>query len=283
MLTGKACCFFNFVNTNDIDMKEFLQELYERNGLLFWFGAANIFLSLLFFILSRTSTIQVLGINAWIKPLKFALSIAIYSWTMAWFIAYLPQFNKNLFAWSVILLLGFEIIYIGIQAGRGQLSHFNQSSGIYKTLYVLMAFAATATSIYTAYIGVLFFINRFAQLPDYYVWSIRLGILLFVLFSFEGFIMGARLSHTVGGKDGGKGLPFVNWSITKGDLRIAHFVGMHALQVLPFLSYYLFRNTMMTLLIAFFYAGVATMILLIALQGKPIFKTNEHETKTMVA
>lgn len=264
-------------------MKEFLFELKSRSDLLFYFGLTNLVLAALFLLLGRIAKVQVLGINAWIKPLKFALSIAIYAWTMAWFIAYLPTFNKNLFAGSVIALLGFEISYIALQAARGQLSHFNISTPFYRSLYMLMAFAATAVAAYTAYIGVLFFAGRFTQLEAHYLWSIRLGILLFVVFSFEGFLMGAKLSHTVGGPDGSIGLPLVNWSLKYGDLRIAHFVGMHAMQVLPLLSFYLIRNSFLTILVAFVYASVATMVLVIALNGKPIVKTNRYETKAVAA
>lgn len=264
-------------------MKEFLIELSLRNDLLFWFGVSNLLLATLFLIFSRVSNAQVLGINAWIKPFKFALSIAIYAWTMAWFIAYLPDFNKGLFAWIVIILFGFEIIYIALQSARGQLSHFNISTPLFRSLYMLMALAATAVSLYTAYVGLLFFTRSFPQLPLYYLWSIRLGILLFVIFSFEGFLMGARLSHTVGGADGSIGLPLVNWSVKYGDLRIAHFVGMHAMQLLPLLSYYLLRNSFLTLLLALVYAIVATLILITALQGKPLVKSNRYETTVIAA
>lgn len=262
-------------------MRYFLIELKSRNDLLFWFGAVNLFLEAIFIALSRLAKTQVLGINAWIKPFKFALSIAIYDWTMEWFIFYLSNFNHKLFAWSVILLLGFEIVYIGIQAGKGQLSHFNLSSPLYIFIFRLMAFAATGVSLYTAYIGFLFFINKFPQLPIYFLWSIRLGILLFVIFSLEGYIMGAKLSHTVGGADGSVGLPIVNWSLKYGDLRIAHFIGMHALQVLPILSYYLLRNTYYTIFLASIYGFIATLVLIIALKGKPIIKTNYYEATSI--
>ena len=264
-------------------MKDFLMELKNKDELLFYFGAANLLLAIVFVVLTRIANTQVLGVNAWIKPFKFSLSIGIYAWAMGWFVWYLPNFNKGLFDRSIIILLGFEIIYIAIQAGRGQLSHFNLTSPFYKVLYGLMAAAATAASLYTAYVGVLFFADQFPHLPTYYLWAIRLGILLFVIFSFEGFLMGARLSHTVGATDGSIGLPIVNWSLKYGDLRIAHFVGMHAMQVLPLLSFYLFKNTFLTVLSGVFYAMLATLVLITALQGKPLVKLNAHETKTIAA
>ena len=200
----------------------------------------------------------------------------LFAWPMAWYCYYLTSFNISLFNWSVIILLGFEIAYIAFQAGKGQLSHLNISTPVYSLLYSLMAIAASTVTIYTAYVGVLFFTNTFPNLPTYYVWSIRLGIIIFVVFAFEGFVMGFKLSHTIGGPDGEKGIPLLNWSTKYGDPRIAHFIGMHALQVLPFISFYILKNNIATFSLSILYGLLATYTLVQALNGKSFFKV---ETK----
>jgi hypothetical protein len=171
-----------------------------------------------------------------------------------------------------VIFLGFEILYIAIQAGRGLLSHYNVSTPFYGGMYVMMAMAATAIALWTAYVAMLFFQEDFADLPDYYVWGIRIGMIIFVIFSLEGFVMGSRLSHTIGGPDGDHGIPFLGWSTKFGDPRIAHFIGMHALQVIPLLSYYLLKNVRLTVGIGILYLILAVITLAQALNAKPFIK-----------
>jgi hypothetical protein len=255
----------------------FINELRERNETLYYYGLLCLGISMLFLVLAKVSTIQVYNISAWIKPFKFAFSTFLFAWAMAWYCFYLPNFNIKLFNWSVIILLGFEIVYIALQAGRGQLSHYNISTPTYAALYSMMAIAASLVTLYTAYVGVLFFVNEFPNLPSHYVWAIRLGIVIFVIFSFEGFVMGSKLTHTIGGPDGGEGIPFLNWSKRFGDPRVAHFIGMHALQVLPLLSFYLLKNLKATIVLSVLYGLLALFTLLQALKGKPLVKMSKQQ------
>ena len=252
-------------------MIAFIQQLKEKNETLFYFGLICCLLSILFFAFTKLTTTQVYGVNAGYKPLKFALSTCTYAWAMAWYCAYLPEFNIKLFNVSVIVLLGFEIVYIALQAARGQLSHYNTATPMYAALFSMMAIAATLVTLYTAYVCMLFFSGNFDPLPDYYVWSIRLALVLFVIFSFEGFAMGARLSHTVGAMNDNSNWFILGWSKTFGDLRVAHFIGMHALQVLPIASYYLLKNTKLTIAFSLLYGLLALTTLIQALKGKPLF------------
>ncbi|MFC7648432.1 hypothetical protein ACFQX6_54305 [Streptosporangium lutulentum] len=78
-------------------------------------------------------------------------------------------------------------------------------------------------------------------------WAVRLGIVISTLGIASGGLMVTGVpgqtwaedfagAHSVGVADGGPGLPVVGWSTVGGDLRVPHFVGMHALQSLPLLA-----------------------------------------------
>lgn len=248
-----------------------LRQLHERNALLSWFGWTCLIAAIALLLLMPFYSVEVLGINSLIKPTKFLLSSVIFSWTMGWLLYYLEDQGKvRVFSWVVVLVLSFEDIYIAWQAFLGQLSHFNISTPFHNAMFGLMGLAIGIMTLWTAYMGILFFRKTRIELAKTYLWSIRLGILLFVLFAFEGYAMGAILAHTVGAPDGGEGLPFVNWSTTHGDLRIAHFLGMHALQIIPLAGYYLLRKLPALLLFALLYLAFVTIILLQASRGIPL-------------
>ncbi len=250
---------------------DFITELKYRNEVLFYFGLANLIAAIVFLVLAYNTSNMINGVNAWFKPFKFAISTTLYCWSMLWYCYYLPNFDTKLFNWTIIITLGFEVAYIAFRAGRNELSHFNIATPIASFLFSLMAIAATIATLYTAYVAFLFSVNTFPSLPSYYIWAIRLGLILFVVFAFEGFAMGARMSHSVGGSDDSLGIPIFNWSKKFGDLRIAHFIGMHALQVLPLISYYFLKNTKLTIFIAALYAFLALHTLIQALKGKSFF------------
>lgn len=84
--------------------------------------------------------------------------------------------------------------------------------------------------------------------------------------------MGSRLSHTVGLVNNNSNLYIVGWSKIVGDLRIAHFIGMHEWQVLPVLAYYVIKDLKLTIIILIFYGLLAVFTLVQALQGRSFFR-----------
>ena len=247
--------------------------LKSRNEPLFYFGLICLLSAVFTLVIAKFSESQINGVNTWYKPFKFSLSIGIFSWTMGWYTGYLDLPNQvSIYSWTTIILLGFELFYITFQAARGQLSHYNVSSSLYTSLTAAMAFAAIGATLYTGYIGILFCSGEFPELPTYYLWAIRIGIFLFVVFAFEGAIMGANGSHSVGGSGDDDGLPLLNWSRKYGDLRIAHFVGMHALQVLPLMAYYLLKDIKLVIISGLVYGVLALFCLVQALHSKPLLR-----------
>lgn len=252
-------------------MTDFLNELSHRNPAMYWFGWISLAGALFSLAMTQISDTQFLGIKAWIKPAKFYLSTWIFIWTIAWYMKYLPeQHVVPVYSWFTIAVFAFELIYITVQASLGQKSHFNVDTSFHSAMWGLMGGTIALMTLFTAFIGILFFRNSFPELPQAYVWAIRFGIILFVIFAFEGGLMGSQMSHTVGAPDGSKGLPFLNWSIHFGDLRIAHFIGMHALQVLPLLAYFIIKDTKIITVASLLYFALAVFVLVQALKGKPL-------------
>jgi hypothetical protein len=219
------------------------------------------------------------GINPWIKPLKFLVSIAIFLATMAWFMPDVdapPRVRRRLarvFAGAMIL----EMLCIAGQAARGTTSHFNYATVVDAVIFQVMGIAITANTVAAALLLRRLRRDTPAQRSGYLL-GMRLGLALFVLGSAQGFVMVANMGHAVPGPDGGPGLSFVNWALDRGDLRIVHFIGLHALQALPLLGFVVDGSEMLspgarrgvvgTAAIA--WAGVMIATLVLALRGLPL-------------
>jgi hypothetical protein len=214
-----------------------IQQIHQKNPILFWLGLGHLIVFfLLVFYLPFNDTI-VLGINSLYKPMKFALSIWIYSWTMALILSYFTEQRKiKTYSWVAVMAMSFEQIAITFQALRGELSHFNRTDTFGMILYSLMGIFILTITLWTAYLTFVFITQKQYNIPATMVLGIKIGLVYFVIFSLFGGYISSLQGHTVGAKDGGEGLLFLNWSTISGDLRVAHFFGIHALQVIPLFS-----------------------------------------------
>ena len=218
------------------------EEIFKRSPKLGWFGAFNFLAFFIMLIISFFDDRMLLGINVWVKPMKFAISVGVFTWTMAWFLYELPQKPKvKKIEWTIIMMLLIEMVIIVGQAARGELSHFNISSMFNGILFQIMGIAILINTIMVFWAFLLF--RKVDSLPRGYKIGIQFGMLIFIVASLEGYLMAANLSHTVGAPDGQEGIFFLNWAKSYGDLRIFHFLGLHALQVLPLFAWYFSKET----------------------------------------
>lgn len=240
------------------------------------------------------------GAPAWLKPTKFAISTAIYAGSIAWLFQYLtiwPRF-KQASGWLLTIILVLEVAVIDVQAARGTTSHFNVSTPGDTVLWGIMGIAIGMLLVISAGIAWALFRQPFANRT--WGWSLRLGMSICVLGAASGgFMVGPTAQqrqmlaahekpaaiggHTVGAPDGGEGIPGVGWSMHHGDLRVPHFFGLHALQIVPLLGWLVLRARRgMRLLFTLSASYLAFIAILVwqALRGQSIM---EPDTNTLIA
>jgi hypothetical protein len=179
------------------------------------------------------------GVSVWWKPAKFFLSITIHSATLAWGVSLLSDADRRsrgirvaagTFVWCSVL----EMTYITVQAARAAPSHFNRTAPLYLALYFLMGAGALAMLSATGYVGWRLLKRSAVASRSVLVHALGLGMLATtILGALTGAYMSVQAGHWAGSvASDTAGLPFAGWSTIEGDLRVAHFFGMHSMQVL---------------------------------------------------
>jgi hypothetical protein len=252
------------------------RELRRRDPVLAATGWIHVALFLLFAAAAPFDPRLVTGINPWIKPAKFAFSIALYVFSVAWFLEYLPGRVglRRVLSRGIATAMSIEIACIALQAARGVTSHFNMATTFDAAVFQIMGGMILVNTGLVLVLLMACLVARPALSPAYLV-GIRLGLLVLLLGSLEGMSMILRGAHTVGAPDGGPGLFLLGWSTTGGDLRAAHLLGLHAVQVLPLAGYWLDRRVRrhaVAWLIAFtvVYVGAAGLLFAHAMLGRPV-------------
>ena len=255
-------------------------EARRRSPVLFGVSVAHLLLLALMLAVMPFDAREVLGLNLWIKPIKFAVANTVYMLTLGWLLFHAPVSARarRRVEWLVAASMIAETLAITFQAARGTTSHFNMSSWTNAGVLALMGVMILVNTAAVVYVAWRFWRGR-AAVSGPYLWGVRLGLLIFLLAGLEGFVMIGLMSHTVGAADGGAGLPFVNWSTRAGDLRVAHFVGMHALQALPLAGHLLSSTrlrapeqvrTRASIIFGALYGAVALLLFVQALTGRPL-------------
>lgn len=246
------------------------------------------------------------GAPAWLKPLKFAVSISIYVATFIWLLSFIHGYRRVVafIAWVTTGGLLIEMALIALQVVRGTTSHFNVSTPFNAAVFYIMG--GTIVCVWTAnlILGIVLLRQRFAD--PAFAWALRFGVLISLVGMSVAFFMTTPTSaqraaakvgggmpiagaHAVGVTDGGPGLPILGWSTVGGDLRAPHFIGLHGLQLLPLLGWLLIRygarlrpaaRTALVWIAGLGYLGVVGLLTWQALRGQSIVAP---DARTLIA
>jgi hypothetical protein len=244
---------------NGVSLPNFLRNAWAFNRTLTIFLIASILLTAIGILGMLVDPRIVVGMPNWAKSTKFGISLALYGATLLYVLPMLtrrPRLTQFVaHGTGAILLL--EIILIAFQALRGVPMHFNIATTFDAAIWYTMAATIGMLWAITAIAVGLLFRQKFEN--QVLAWSLRLGLLITLLGFAQGFMMtspnnaqmadlqaGQKVdfigAHTVGRTDGGPGIPLLGWSTTHGDLRIGHFIGIHAIQAVPLLGIILLRR-----------------------------------------
>jgi hypothetical protein len=239
------------------------------------------------------------GAPAWLKPAKFAISIAVYSFTFVWLLGYVKN-RPRVARWAAnVTVVSFivEMTVILTQAARGTTSHFNVTTPLNSFLWLAMGGFIVVVWMMNLLLALLLILQR---MPDRaFAWSLRFGLLVSLVGMAAAFFMvrptpvqmaamhaGGGLhiigAHSVGVADGSPGLPLLGWSTVGGDLRVPHFFGLHAMQILPFFGWLITRRRSgstrmeerhrlaLVWTVGSAYLGIVLILIWQALRGQPV-------------
>jgi hypothetical protein len=220
---------------------DLLARMQKTAAPLYWIGLALLLMSIPTLALTLLDSRQLQGVSVWLKPFKFQLSTGVYLLTLALFLVWLPAAalrtkTARYVVWAAVISGLFEVGYVTWQGSQGLASHFNTQTPFFATMYTLMGIGAVILASASLALGILITRNPLYSLPPAITLAIVLGLVLtFVIGTgFGGYLSAQRTGHWVGGvlSDSG-GLPLVKWSRSGGDLRVAHFFGIHAMHFIP--------------------------------------------------
>jgi hypothetical protein len=226
---------------------------------------------------------RVLGeVNVWVKPLKFAVSFAVYFATLALVVDRLGAVARRSMVLrialgvAVVAAIG-ELAYLFLSAGQGVASHFNFSDAFRATMYSVMGAGAVLLMLAVALVGWLVWRDGAAAMGP----GLRLGVLVGFAAStgltlVTAGVLSSNGGHFVGVPGAAAGtLPVFGWSTAVGDLRPAHFLALHAMQVLPLAGLWFDRKGIAVQRmrwVALAYVALTGVVFAQALSGMPLIR-----------
>lgn len=213
-------------------MKDFIRLLHNQSRVLYYTGLIHFVLAIVFLLLMGIDSRTVQLESVWLKPFRFAASIALFTWTFAWFTGFIQKHTRTIGVLNRLIAtcMFIEIILISMQSVRGVDSHFNVSTPFDATVFSIMGGVIGFNAIVVAIWFIVF--SLFEKGGVEYHSAIVWGMFLFLLGNFSGYLL-TRYGWPSIEAETVQHMVLTDWKMNLKDLRISHALGLHAIQVLP--------------------------------------------------
>ncbi len=255
-------------------MSAILRELHRRQPVLARLGFAMAALLATCLVAMLLDGRAIDGASVWTKPAKFAASLAVWFWTLAWAWGVLAPAVRDGWVARVVLWGSaaaglFEQGWITLRAALGLRSHF-ATDIVGAFMFGVMGTAALVLVLLAAVLGLLVLLRGDGARPRPWRLAVGLGLVIAgVMGGVTGFAIGAHGGPVVGGTLAGAWPPFF-WSRDGGDLRIAHFLGTHAIQGVPALALLAAPGAAGVAALSLAWLGLSVAAFAAALAGLPL-------------
>jgi hypothetical protein len=181
------------------------------------------------------------GALSWRKPTTFGLSFGLTTLTLAWVASYLPV--RPAVGWVAAGLLGaassYEVAWVSVQHARGVPAHFNDTTPLDERLFIAGAVMVAIAIAVIAAMTLAAFVRTMAPAPM--AVAIRAGLVGLLAAQATGVWM---LGHGLALVDADTDPTLQSMSTfgAAGQMKVAHAVPMHAIQVLAVLAWWLSRS-----------------------------------------
>lgn len=210
---------------------------------MMWVALSLLLLLTPLMVLHAVDTRQLGQEALWAKPMRFAFSLGIYLLTLAYLTSWMTQKARDgrLMQWTIrigVAAIIFEQCWITLQAARGLHSHYNYDTLLATVMWALMGAGSILLTLIAPVIGSKIWLAPNLSIPPSWRAGASLGLIIaFPLTVITAGTMAAFGTHHVMlTEEAGAVLPIFGWSLLHGDLRVAHFLATHSMQVIPLLA-----------------------------------------------
>jgi hypothetical protein len=243
--------------------------IYQRNKWLYWTGCLFFFTAKVCLGLFLFDIKQISGVYIWLAPFQIAMGSGVLLFTMAWLLHVIN--NKNHRNWvSIIYLFAVLSVFIlnAFHAVRGKTFNSLQQTPLDEFVNYLTILFCLIIFINQVIITGMIFLQKKNMHSQHYTWGIRSAMMVFSIFMLISLVIyfaGHKINPSLNVFDVFFGMAWGNQSIY---LKISYYLGLHSIQLIPLLSYYLFEKKKQVIVFSFAYITLIILLLFLGIFGK---------------